>query len=53
MKKPLSYFMGFLVFVLMAVLLLPDMATAQPKSSMHINFSTWHPPMSRERNNFV
>jgi TRAP-type C4-dicarboxylate transport system substrate-binding protein len=48
MIKPMCYFKGALVFVLLAVFLLPVMATAQPKSTMHINFSTWHPPMSRE-----
>ena len=48
MKKPSCYFMGSLVFVLMAIFLLPNMATAQSKSSMHINFSTWHTPLSRD-----
>ena len=48
MKKPMNYLEGFLVVIMMAAFLLPDVATAQSKSTMHIKFSTWHPPMSRE-----
>jgi TRAP-type C4-dicarboxylate transport system substrate-binding protein len=48
MKKPMYYPAGFLVVLLAAAFLLPPAATPQSKSTMHIKFSTWHPPMSRE-----
>jgi TRAP-type C4-dicarboxylate transport system substrate-binding protein len=48
MKKPMYYPAGFLVVLLAATFLLPPAATPQSKSTMHIKFSTWHPPMSRE-----
>ena len=48
MKKQMYFVTGFLVLVLAAVFLLPTGATSQSKSTMHIKFSTWHPPMSRE-----
>ena len=48
MKKQMHFVVGFMVLVLAAAFLLPAGATAQSKSTMHIKFSTWHPPMSRE-----
>ena len=48
MKKPMYYLAGFLIVLLAAAFFLPPAATAQSKSTMHIKFSTWHPPMSRE-----
>jgi TRAP-type C4-dicarboxylate transport system substrate-binding protein len=48
MKKPMGYFTGFLVVVLTAALWLAPAAAGQSGSTMHIKFSTWHPPMSRE-----
>jgi TRAP-type C4-dicarboxylate transport system substrate-binding protein len=37
---------GFLVFALLALFMVPSGALAQSK--MHLKFSTWHPPASRE-----
>ena len=48
MKKPMDYFTGFLVVVLTAALWLAPVEAGQSGSTMHIKFSTWHPPMSRE-----
>lgn len=39
---------GCLVVVLLAVFLMPAGAVAASKSEMHLKFSTWHPPASRE-----
>ena len=46
MKK--SLLRGSLLFVLLVSLFLPVNAVAAPKSKIHIKFSTWHPPVSRE-----
>ena len=48
MKKRLYCVTGFLVLFLVVAFLLPTAVTAESKSTMHIKFSTWHPPMSRE-----
>ena len=48
MKKRRYVVAGFLSFVLLTAVLLSVPAIAQSKSTMHIKFSTWHPPMSRE-----
>ena len=48
MKKRMYCVTGFLVLFLAVAFLLPTVVTAQSKSTMHIKFSTWHPPMSRE-----
>jgi TRAP-type C4-dicarboxylate transport system substrate-binding protein len=45
MKK---YLLLLLVLAMAFVIALPSGTFAQQKSSMHIKFSTWHPPMSRE-----
>ncbi|MFH1351406.1 MAG: TRAP transporter substrate-binding protein [Pseudomonadota bacterium] len=39
---------GFLLAFLVVMPLLPMNSTAESKSTMHIRFSTWHPPVSRE-----
>ena len=48
MKKKKYYLTGFLAIFLAAAFLSPPVAIAQSKSTLHIKFSTWHPPMSRE-----
>jgi len=48
MRKQIYYLTGFMVVLLAVAFLLPAVAAAQSKSTMHIKFSTWHPPMSRE-----
>jgi len=48
MKKNKYYLTEFLVVCLAAAFLSPPGAIAQSKSTLHIKFSTWHPPMSRE-----
>jgi len=48
MKTSKSVLVGFLAVVLLAALFLPVTAMAESKSKMHIKFSTWHPPVSRE-----
>lgn len=48
MKRPMGYYTGLLVVSLMAAMVLTPEAAAQSGSTMHIRFSTWHPPMSRE-----
>jgi TRAP-type C4-dicarboxylate transport system substrate-binding protein len=48
MKKHGYLLVGALVVFLVAAFLLPPAASAQSPSTMHIKFSTWHPPMSRE-----
>lgn len=46
MKKRMVFVAGLLVCFLAAAFLLPTGGTTQ--ETMHIKFSTWHPPMSRE-----
>jgi TRAP-type C4-dicarboxylate transport system substrate-binding protein len=48
MKRPMCYFKSFCVVVLTVALWLAPSAAGQSGSTMHIKFSTWHPPMSRE-----
>ena len=48
MKKTRYLIGAALVLLLAAAFVLPVPAAAQSKSTMHIKFSTWHPPMSRE-----
>ncbi len=47
--KKFGYLIGAALALLLAVVfVLPLPAAAQSQSTMHIKFSTWHPPMSRE-----
>jgi len=48
MKKRMYCVAGLMILFLAVALLLSTAETAQSQSSMHIKFSTWHPPMSRE-----
>ncbi len=48
MKKRKGLFVGFLFAGLCAMLLLPLGVMADSDSKIHLKFSTWHPPASRE-----
>ncbi|MGD8284166.1 MAG: TRAP transporter substrate-binding protein [Desulfobacterales bacterium] len=48
MKKQIYFVTGLLILILAVAFLLPAETTAQSESTLHIKFSTWHPPMSRE-----
>jgi len=48
MKKKIHFVTGLLILILAVAFLLPAETTAQSESTLHIKFSTWHPPMSRE-----
>jgi len=48
LKKKMTLAVGIPVLFLAATFFPPAGSAAQSKSSMHIKFSTWHPPMSRE-----
>lgn len=48
MGREKNLWRGFLILALVAVLTLPVTAAGQSIPSVHIRFSTWHPPASRE-----
>ncbi len=48
MKKGKNLLLGFLLVVFLALFLLPAGAMADSDSKIHLKFSTWHPPASRE-----
>ena len=48
MKKGKGLFLGFLLASLLAMFLLPAGVMADSGKKIHLKFSTWHPPASRE-----
>ncbi len=48
MEKRVQLVMAMTAIALAVVLVMPLAAAAQSESTMHIKFSTWHPPASRE-----
>ena len=48
MKKGKGLFLGFLLASLLAMFLLPTGVMADSGEKIHLKFSTWHPPASRE-----
>ncbi len=48
MKKGKGLFVGFPLLGFLVMLLLPAIAMADSDGKIHLKFSTWHPPASRE-----